>query len=125
MSVEMQRAFYAVNLPPTAKFVAVTLAWHHNAETNRCDPSAALLAQETGLCERSVRAALKVIANTKHMTVRQRSGTTPSYLLHPIGPCSKCTPAGDAPHPCRRCTQTGKNRKINSNGTSNNVACGS
>jgi len=97
MSVEMQRAFYAVNLPPTAKFVAVTLAWHHNAETNRCDPSAALLAQETGLCERSVRAALKVIANTKHMTVRQRSGTTPSYLLHPIGPCSKCTPAGDAP----------------------------
>lgn len=97
MSIGIQRAFYAVNLPPTAKFVAITLAWHHNAETNRCDPSAALLAQETGLCERSVRAALKVIADAGHMTVRQRSGTTPNYLLHPVDPCSKCTPAGDAP----------------------------
>ena len=93
----MQRAFYASDLPPTARFVAVTLAWHHNAQTNRCDPSAALLAQETGLCERSVRAALKVIADAGHMTVRQRSGTTPNYLLHPVDPCSKCTPAGDAP----------------------------
>ena len=97
MSFEMQRAFYAVKLPPTAKFVAVTLAWHHNAETGRCDPSAALLAEETGLCERSVRAALKLIADAGHMTVRQRSGMTPNYLLHPAVPCSKCTPAGDAP----------------------------
>lgn len=94
----MQRAFYATDLPPTARFVALTLAWHHNAETDRCDPSVMLIANETGLCERSVRSALKTISEAGHMTVVQRPGSTPMYQLHPV------TPASPAPQPCISCT---------------------
>ena len=99
----MQRDFYASNLPPTARFVAVTLAWHHNEQTGRCDPSLPLLAQETGLCVRAVRQALRTIEAAGLISSMPRPGGTPLYRLHPHTPApdaahpgSKCPPAGDA-----------------------------
>jgi len=94
MSFEMQRAFYATDLPPTARFVAVTLAWHHNAETGRCDPSVALLSRETGLCERAVHKALRALESAGAISVVRRTGATPLYRLNP---CTTCTPAPRAP----------------------------
>jgi hypothetical protein len=89
MSHDMQRAFYASNLPPTARFVSVTLAWHHNGKTGQCDPSIALLCEETGLSERAVRLSLRTIEAAGYMTTTPRRGTTPLYILTP--------PALDAP----------------------------
>jgi len=89
MSHDMQRAFYASNLPPTARFVSVTLAWHHNGKTGQCDPSIALLCEETGLSERAVRLSLRTIEAAGYMTTTPRRGTTPLYILTP--------PAPDAP----------------------------
>ena len=89
MSHDMQRAFYASDLPPTARFVSVTLAWHHNGKTGQCDPSIALLCEETGLSERAVRLSLRTIEAAGYMTTTPRRGTTPLYILTP--------PAPDAP----------------------------
>ncbi len=97
----MQRDFYASNLPPTARFVAVTLAWHHNEQTGRCDPSLPLLAQETGLCIRAVRQALRTIEAAGHISSIPRPGGTPLYRLHPT------TPAADAAHPGTTCPPAG------------------
>lgn len=46
---------------PTQKFVLVALADRHNGDTGRCDPHVERLAQDTGLGERAVRDALKVL----------------------------------------------------------------
>ena len=94
MSHQMQRAFYAIQLPPTAKLIGLTLAWHHNAETGRCDPSVLLLASETCVCERSISMALKTLEADGHITIIRRTGQHNHYLLHPR---SKCGTASDAP----------------------------
>jgi hypothetical protein len=90
----MQRAFYAIPLPPTAKLIGLTLAWHHNAESGRCDPSVLLLAKETCVCERSISMALKTLEADGHITIIRRTGQHNHYLLHPR---SKCGTASDAP----------------------------
>jgi len=94
MSHQMQRAFYAIPLPPTAKLIGLTLAWHHNAESGRCDPSVLLLAKETCVCERSISMALKTLETDGHITIIRRTGQHNHYLLHPR---SKCGTASDAP----------------------------
>ena len=94
MSHQMQRAFYAIPLPPTAKLIGLTLAWHHNAESGRCDPSVLLLAKETCVCERSISMALKALEADGHITIIRRTGQHNHYLLHPR---SKCGTASDAP----------------------------
>ena len=48
-------------LSPSEKLVLVALSWHHNAETGRCDPGRARIAEETGLHERTVTEAIQTL----------------------------------------------------------------
>lgn len=79
----MIQAFKGTGLKPTERLVAYMLADHHNDTTSRCDPSVALLAEETGLDERSVSRAIRRMEETGHLTVRRNGGTRNSYDLHP------------------------------------------
>jgi len=93
VSLRMIQAFKASGLPSTERLVAYMLADHHNEDTGRCDPSVMTLMDETGLSERAIRYALKRIAAAGHVTIRATARRN-IYVLHP---CTKCTPAPNAP----------------------------
>jgi hypothetical protein len=112
----MQRAFYAIQIPPTAKLIGLTLAWHHNAESGRCDPSVLLLAKETCVCERSISMALKTLEADGHITIIRRTGQHNHYLLHPR---SKCGTASDAPPQQMRYTPAADAAKLEVTGRVN------
>lgn len=66
-----------VKVGPVAAAVLKELAYRHNQETGRCDPSVAGLAADTQLCERSVRVALRALEAAKLLRTverKERSG---------------------------------------------------
>jgi hypothetical protein len=77
----MQSAAYAIPLPPVPKAVLNALAWHHNAQTGRCDPSVATLCADTGFKELAIRRALKLLRTNGLIQSVLRHGTTPQYQL--------------------------------------------
>ncbi|MCE8520824.1 helix-turn-helix domain-containing protein [Ruegeria pomeroyi] len=67
------RAIRATKLKPAAALVLHTLAWHHNHQTGRCDPSNATLCEETGLSERGVRDAIGQLKDAGIIKVTART----------------------------------------------------
>ena len=67
-------------MTPSASLVLIALSHCHNQETGRCDPSLATLCDKTGLSERAVRLALRLLEklrllSTTHRTIRTGRGT--------------------------------------------------
>lgn len=66
-------------MTPSASLVLITLSHCHNQETGRCDPSLATLCDKTGLSERAVRSAIRMLEGlrlvaTTHRTIRTGRG---------------------------------------------------
>jgi len=93
-------ACWNTDLPTTPRFVLLTLAKHADAN-GAAFPAVSRLCELTGLKERAVREALRLIEVSGHITRRHALGKPTNYVIHP---CVKCTPAQDAPvhdvHPC-------------------------
>lgn len=83
----MIQAFKTTGLPATERIVAYMLADHLNDSTGRCDPSIALLVDETGLKERAIAGALIRLQKDGHITVNRTTGCRSSYTLHPRTKC--------------------------------------
>lgn len=59
-----------------AAHVVVTLAWFHNQETGRCDPSIARIVERTKLSERTVRTAIRELEALRLIqTIHRKSRT--------------------------------------------------
>lgn len=66
-------------LTPSASLTLIALSHCHNQETGRCDPSLATLCAKTGLSERAVRSAIRLLEGlalvaTTHRTIRTGRG---------------------------------------------------
>lgn len=60
------------DLPPTARHVALTLSLHMNERGESCFPTVATLVGETGLCERTVRDAIRLLGESGWLTKEVR-----------------------------------------------------
>lgn len=69
-------------LTSAEKFVAVCLGDNHNADTNRCDPSAKYIAEKTELDVKTVRSALQRLEKKRAISIRNRPGKSPSFTLN-------------------------------------------
>lgn len=83
MSISMIQAFKTSGTGPTERLVAYMLADHLNDATGRCDPSGALLMQETGLDDRTITRAIQRLEEEGHITVTRKPGVRSTYKLHP------------------------------------------
>ena len=61
-------------LSAPARNVAIRIAFHHNIETGRCNPSVAQIAAGSGMSDRNVRRMLREIEQAGWMVVNQSSG---------------------------------------------------
>ncbi|WP_228478475.1 helix-turn-helix domain-containing protein [Pseudomonas aeruginosa] len=105
-------------LTPAQKAVLISLADNANDE-GVCWPSVAKIAERTCLSERAVQQAIKVLNECKALSIEARQGRSTMFTVTPaafappqkVHPRRKCTPAANAPHPRRCCTQN-RNRTI-------------
>jgi len=79
----MIQAFKSTGTAPSERLVGYMLADHLNDSTGRCDPSIALLAEETGLAPRSVNRSIRRLEEMGHITIVPKLGARNSYRLHP------------------------------------------
>ena len=70
------------------------LAYHHNSESGRCDPSVELLAKESCMTTRSVGNALKELKQNGHIQCEGSQGKRYKFKLNPR---TTFTPEGDSP----------------------------
>lgn len=70
------------DLHPCAWSVLAALAWHLNARDDRCDPSVASLAAETGWSPRRVRSALRELQRAGLLRQTRRKQRTATYTLY-------------------------------------------
>lgn len=113
---------------PAAKLVLLALSDHHNADTDRCDPSIARIAARCGIDARTVQRSVRILTKLGHVTPKPRPGQCYSFLVHPrhyVTPDIVSPPALDTTTPGimsptpgimsskgrRNATQTGRNRK--------------
>ena len=66
----------ATDLTAKAAQVFAALAWFHNQDTGRCDPSVAKLVARTKLSERGVRLALRELEEKKLLSTTHRQQRT-------------------------------------------------
>lgn len=85
-----------MQLPHARKIVLLAIADHYNEKTGRCDPSVATLSTMCGMSIRGVQMQIKALVSDGLLRREERSGTSPSYTLHPRTSCTP-TPARDAP----------------------------
>lgn len=86
------------DLSPTQRHVALTLSLHMNERGGSCFPSVGTLMSETGLAERTVREALKMLSETGWLVKKERatgSGRQTSNEYQALVPGGEG--AGDAP----------------------------
>jgi DNA-binding MarR family transcriptional regulator len=70
-------------LHPSEKQVLSILAWHHNHETELCNPSVGLIVEETNLSRHGVINATKVLSMVGLITKdRKQNGKSWSIILH-------------------------------------------
>jgi len=100
MSIKIQTTCWSIKLPPTTKIVLVCLADFAD-DYGRCYPSAQLIAERTGLNERSVRRAIASLENDGHLSRSFCTGKRTDYIIHPCqklpDPCRSVTPATVSP----------------------------
>jgi hypothetical protein len=112
---QMQAAL-RVSLPTPSKFVLVCLAHHASELCGLARPGVWLLAAETGLSDRAVREALKILRARKDEHDRPEwlkiyryphggRGVTTEYIVMPgveklsTAECGKCSSKGKTLHP--------------------------
>lgn len=83
MSFEMTKKCTPVKCSHVAKAVLMWLAHHHNSDSGRCDPSSALLAEESCLTPRSVVRALKELKEAGHIHFDSTPGKRNAFTLNP------------------------------------------
>ncbi len=91
-----------VKCAPTAKTVLLILAYHHNRESGRCDPSIRVMMLETCLSERSVSRAVATLEEDRYITIIRRTGISNAYKLHPrqsVTPVRVSPPSESHPTP--------------------------
>ncbi len=88
MSVQAISWALGLPLPPSEKFVLVSLANHANGDGSNCYPSQGMIAAETSMTDRSVRTHLKsleargLITRRARMRKEGRGRSSDSYVLH-------------------------------------------
>lgn len=90
-------AAWDADLPPMEKLVLLALADCAN-DQGGCWPAVSTLVRKSGQGERTVRRCIQALVKKKHITQKQRDGTSPIYTIHP---CQSGTPATAAPLPHR------------------------
>lgn len=75
-------AWHKKGLGSSAKLVLLCLADCHNSSTNRCDPSAKYISEQTELNIKTIPNALKKLAQAGHLLIENRAGRTPNYRLN-------------------------------------------
>lgn len=114
----MAQIFDMEDVPPTQKLILLALADHAD-DQGRCYPSISRLCRRTGLKERAIQSNLKALeiaglisivrgagpngCNVFFVSATPAADAPPQEMHHP--------PAGNAPHPRSRCTQTIKNHQ--------------
>jgi len=79
MSTDLVNQIRLIKLPPTQKFVLWLLADITNDKTRRCDPSIARLAQESGLCELTVKRAIAALELAGYVRTLRSHGRRNQY----------------------------------------------
>lgn len=111
MSWEALKWAYGVELPPTAKLILVTLAYHADDE-GKCYPGVARIAKMTGANERTVKRQIGQLEAAGHVTTQRRIGCGNKYRLNLSGPvteshqCQCVTSDRESPHQCQCVTTT-------------------
>lgn len=82
MSIDAVKWAYEqdVNVP-SAKFLLITLAYHYNSKTGRCDPSIERLSVMLGMHRATIFRALEVLAAQDLVHWDKRKGTSNKYIL--------------------------------------------
>jgi DNA-binding transcriptional MocR family regulator len=93
-------------LRPVAKLVAWTLSSHMDANGGSCFPGIPRLAIETGLCENTVRAAVRELEERQYVAVnrgggRRRGGSARTNEYQALLPANPSRDAVHAPHDVR------------------------
>lgn len=115
MSVALMSLAWDSDLPSTDKMVLLCLCNFAN-DTGDCWPSISTLVKKTGLSERTVQRAIRRLIDAGILTIKERSGTSTNYRIHPrhIGTPVTVTPPSPrhptpvtvTPHPRHSDTQT-------------------
>jgi hypothetical protein len=83
VSVEaLKWAYTTRGLRPSEHAILAALAWHHNQDTGRCDPSQQTLAEETSLCVRAVRDGLHGLAEVGLIAIERRQHQAQVYTVN-------------------------------------------
>lgn len=96
MSIKLMSLVWELDLPPGEKLVLLALADQANDHGVQCWPSVATIAHRSGQGERTVRRAISLLEEKKHLTRHHREGDSTQYHVHP---CHSGTPAKSAPLP--------------------------
>lgn len=107
MSIYLMTEAFKTAIPTTQKFVFVSLCDNAN-DQGECYPSVQMICQKTSLKERAVRAACKWLVEHGFMVAEHRKGSSNYFYIAPPetwnyepevvhNPCTKCTPASNAP----------------------------
>ena len=80
----MHEAARRTEIPSPAKFVLRSLAWFHNGQTGRCDPSIATIANDCGISERTVYRQISLLEHCGFIKVINRGSRSNSYILTPM-----------------------------------------
>lgn len=103
MSIKIMSEIWESDLPPTDRFVMLSLADHAD-EHGQCYPSIARLSKRTGFGERTVQNAVKRLVSGGYLVVSANAGRGGANLYS-----INSTPAGNAPpqemRPRTRCTR--------------------
>ncbi len=83
MGIEIMNKVWPLNLPHVQKFTLLALADRADDQDGRCYPSVKWIMGRTSLSERTVQRCLVWLADNGHITIKEQSGQSSNYLVHP------------------------------------------
>lgn len=83
MGIATMNKVWPMNLPHVQKFTLLALADRADDQDGRCYPSVKWLMGRTSLSERSVQRSLVWLADNGHITIKEQSGQSSNYVVHP------------------------------------------
>lgn len=94
---------WALDLPPSEKFVLLALADNAN-DDGTCWPSVATICAKTSLAERTVRSIIHRLRQFGKLVISERYGRSNVFTVTPAGnaPLQEMHPAADAPPPLQQ-----------------------
>lgn len=98
MSIALMSQVWPLDIPSTEKLVLLALADNAN-DDGECWPSIGTIADKTALSERTVHYAIKRLAQSGHLLIKNRFGCSNLFTLIPArgAPLHEIHPAPDAP----------------------------